>query len=257
MNASAVKSLMRRIASAPFRLLPRRVRRQVIRAGIVAACTGTPKAALRELLQVERDLSGLIDQMALRYDGGDGGVHVKHRLTRYHEFFVDRVRPNERVLDVGCGYGAVAYSLATRAGAIVVGIDLDPRNVAEARRRFSHSRLTFVTRDATRGWSGERFDVIVASNVIEHIAHRVEFYLEITAQACPSRWLVRVPMIDRDWRVPLRKELGLFYFSDPTHQTEYTRESFELEVHEAGFEVAHLQTNWGEIWAELKPHARG
>jgi hypothetical protein len=58
-------------------------------------------------------------------------------------------------------------------------------------------------------------------------------------------------MIDREWRVPLRRELGLFHFSDPTHHVEYTRESFEAEVREAGLRVVHLQVNWGEIWAEL------
>jgi hypothetical protein len=58
-------------------------------------------------------------------------------------------------------------------------------------------------------------------------------------------------MIDRDWRVPLREELGEFHFTDPTHFTEYTRESFEREMAAAGFAVRELQINWGEIWAEV------
>jgi hypothetical protein len=60
-------------------------------------------------------------------------------------------------------------------------------------------------------------------------------------------------MIDRDWKVPLREELGLFHFSDPTHFTEYTRESFEQEVADAGLVVKEIVINWGEIWAELHP----
>jgi 2-polyprenyl-3-methyl-5-hydroxy-6-metoxy-1,4-benzoquinol methylase len=153
---------------------------------------------------------------------------------------------------VGCGYGAVAFSLARRAGAAVTGIDLDPANIAMATARFRHGGLTFVTGDAQEV-PGGRFDVVVASNIIEHLPRRVEFYRAVQARAQPARWLVRVPMIDRDWRVPLRRELGLPYFSDPTHETEYTRESFEAEVREAGFAIAHLQVNWGEIWAELVP----
>lgn len=213
-----------------------------------AASRGAAGPALRELLQLDANLGGLIDEAAMRYEGG---VHPKHRLTRYHDFFVERVKPGERVLDVGCGYGAVAHSVASRAGAVVVGIDLDPANVEEARRRFAHPNLTFVRGDVTRDVPAERFGVVMASNLIEHLERRVEFYRGLQAAVRPARWLVRVPMIDREWRVPLRRELGLFHFSDPTHHVEYTRESFEAEVREAGLRVVHLQVNWGEIWAEL------
>jgi SAM-dependent methyltransferase len=250
-----MSSLLATLAMLPFRGLPRSVRRQVLRMGLRAASRGAPAPALRELLQLDTDLAGLIDETAMRHGGG---VHPKHHLTGYHDFFVERVRPGERVLDIGCGYGAVAHAVATRAGACVTGIDLDAANIAEARRRFVHAGLSFVHGDATRelpGGPGGRFDVIMASNVIEHLERRVEFYRAVQARACASRWLVRVPMIDREWRVPLRRELGLRYFSDPTHFTEYTRASFETEVKAAALDIVHLQVNWGEIWAELSPRA--
>jgi len=97
------------------------------------------------------------------------------------------------------------------------------------------------------------FDVVLASNLIEHLENPVKFYRQVQRAVAPKRWLVRVPMIDRDWRVPLRRELGLFHFSDPTHYREYTRASFEAEAREAALSVADLQINWGEIWAELHP----
>jgi 2-polyprenyl-3-methyl-5-hydroxy-6-metoxy-1,4-benzoquinol methylase len=247
-----VRTLLGSLVSLPFLAMPRPLRRRMIRIALHAVSRGAPQRALRDLVQLDANLSGLIDETAMRYEGG---VHPKHRLMRYHDFFVERVKPGERVLDVGCGYGAVAYSVATRAQAIVIGIDLDPANVAEARRRFAHPNLTFLVGDATRELPSGAFDVVLASNVIEHVEHRVEFYHAVQARARPGRWLVRVPMIDRDWRVPLRRELGLFHFSDPTHHTEYTRESFDAEVHHAGLVVVHLQINWGEIWAELRADA--
>ena len=245
-----MKRMVRALATLPFRLMPAPVRRQAIRMGFHAAAAAPAREALGDLLALDTALAGLIDETAQRWEGG---LHPKHRLTAYHEFFVGRVKQGERVLDVGCGYGAVAFSLASRAGATVTGIDLDPANIAMANARFRHGGLTFVTGDATREIPGGRFDVVVASNVIEHLERRVDFYRAVQERAQPARWLVRVPMIDRDWRVPLRRELGLPYFSDPTHETEYTRESFEAEVREAGFAIAHLQINWGEIWAELAP----
>ena len=207
-----------------------------------------PEAAMRELLQIDTDVTGLINETAITYGGG---VHVKHRLMRYHDFFVDRIRPGERVLDIGSGNGAVAHSVATRSSAVVVGLDLNKDNVASARRMFPHSSLTFVVGEAPEDIPAERFDVVIMSNVLEHLEHRVEFLRLAQERVSPSRWLLRVPMFDREWRVAMRKELGLYYFGDPTHATEYTQASFEVEMQEASFKINELQINWGEIWAEV------
>jgi len=209
-----------------------------------------PRILLRVLLRADDLLTRCINRLALLYDDG---VHVKHRLMRYHDFFVDRIGQGERVLDVGCGYGAVAYSVASRAGAVVTGIDLNAGNVAKAKHRFQHPNLTFVEGDALKDLPDGRWDVILLSNVLEHLDRRVEFLAAVQQRLNPGRWLIRVPMINRDWRVPLRQELGLFHFSDRTHFTEYTQESFEKELLAAGLSITHAQYNWGEIWAEARP----
>lgn len=245
-----MNALVRRVATAPFRLLPPGLRRRVVQAALHAAAAQSPKEALRELLTIDADMSGLIDEAAMAYDGG---VHAKHRLMRYHDFFVDRLTAGERVLDIGCGYGAVAFSMASRAGAQVTGIDMDADNVAKARRRFAHANLRFVAGEAPRDIPQEQFDTVVISNVLEHIEHRVAFIHEVQERVSPKRWLIRVPMFNRDWRPALRQEIGLFPYGDPTHYTEYTRESFEAEMAEAGFALQHLQINWGEIWAAVEP----
>ena len=240
--------LLSRLAMAPFLVMPAMARRRLVQLVSRASATRPPAQALRELLTMESDVSGQIDLAALAY--GDG-VHVKHRIMRYHDFFVERVKDGERVLDIGCGYGAVSNSLATRTGAHVVGLDLSAGNVKKARQLFQHSRLTFMEGEAPGVLPEGRFDVVVMSNVLEHIERRVEFLREVQRKVTPSRWLIRVPMFDRDWHPSLRQELGLYAFSDPTHFTEYTLASFEKEMAEAGFTIRHLQVNWGEIWAEV------
>jgi 2-polyprenyl-3-methyl-5-hydroxy-6-metoxy-1,4-benzoquinol methylase len=247
-----LKRVLKRGLALPLRLLPAAARRQLVRVGFEAASRGRPSAALRELLQLDADLSRVIDEAAQAYDDG---IHAKHRLTAYHDFFVERIKAGEQVLDLGCGHGAVSYAIAVRAGAMVTGVDLSEENVRIARARFSHPGLCFEVRDATRDIPRHRVDVIVASNVLEHVERRVELLRAVQAAAQPTRWLIRVPMIDRDWRVPLRSELGLFAFSDPTHVTEYTRASFETELAAAGLTITQLQINWGELWAEARPGA--
>lgn len=209
-----------------------------------------PNKAMKALLLVDEDVSTFINWVAVRYDGG---LHVKHRLMRYHDFFTERVKVGERVLDIGCGNGALAYDLATVSGAKVTGIDIVKENVEMAGRRYRHQGLRFLHGDAIKDTPEENFDVVVMSNVLEHIEDRTVFMERLKETLHPTRILIRVPMIDRDWRVPLRQELGLFYFSDATHFTEYTKESFAKEMAEAGLEISHLQVNWGEIWAEVRP----
>jgi SAM-dependent methyltransferase len=247
-----MNGFLRRAAELPWRVLPSSVRLALLKAGIFAAARRPARDALLELLEIDRVVSGQIDLAAIEY--GEG-VHVKHRLMAYHDFFVDRIGATDRVLDVGCGYGAVANSIATRSGARVTGIDMDAGNVDKARRRFPVANLAFEHGTAPADLRTEHFDVVVLSNVLEHIDSRLEFLRQIVAKTTPSRLLIRVPMFDREWRVPLRKELGLYYFSDPTHFVEYTRDSFEREMADAHLAVAHLQVNWGEIWAEVRPRA--
>jgi SAM-dependent methyltransferase len=241
---------LRRLVVAPIAMMPGSLRRKLVQTLAFAAAAQPPREALRELLTIESGVSGQIDLAAMAYGNG---VHVKHRLMRYHDFFVERISGGERVLDIGCGYGAVANSIATRTGAWVVGLDMVQDNVDKARRLFTHDRLSFTCGEAPQTLPDGSFDVIVMSNVLEHIDARVAFLRAVQQKMAPSRWLIRVPMFNRDWHPPLRQEVGLFPYGDPTHHTEYTVESFAQEMADAGFTIRHLQVNWGEIWSEVAP----
>ncbi len=208
-----------------------------------------PDEALRFLFRLDVALYSLQGPLAVAYNGG---VHTKHRHTAYHDFFVSRIRKGERVLDIGCGIGAVAYDLATRAGAIVDGIDLSEISIAEAKRRFTHSNLHFAVQDALKLDAKKVYDVILLSNVLEHLHGRPEFLREVQKLTRAKRLYIRVPLFERDWRVPLKKELGVEWRLDPDHKTEYTLDSFAEDAKSAGLEVTHLEVRWGEIWSELK-----
>ncbi len=247
-----MKRALRTAASLPFRLLPNVLRHRLIQAVLDATAGQPAREAMRALLAIDESLLGRINEVAMRYDNG---IHVKHRLMKYHDFFVEHIRSGERVVDIGCGYGAVAYSIVSRSGADVTGIDLSIANIGEARRRFQHPKLTWLEGDALTDLPQGPYDTAILSNVLEHIEHRVEFLKALQRQPAPKRLLIRVPMFNRDWKVPLRKELGMTYFSDPTHFTEYTRESFETEMTQAGLTITDLQIAWGELWAEVSAHA--
>ena len=205
------------------------------------------RTAMRRLLEAHGDSVAAVDRGAIEYDGG---VHAKHRLTGYHEFFVDRIRPGERVLDVGCHKGELAYDIAEHAGATVIGLDLSPWALDFARARFAHPRVKYRQADALSYEPDEPVDTVVLSNVLEHIDGRVDFLRRLRERAGAKRLLIRVPLLERDWTVPLRRELGLPYFSDPDHEVEYEPGLLREELAAAGWQMGEPTLRWGEIWAE-------
>lgn len=212
---------------------------------------GEPRNSMRRLFEIDERVWKHIDAVALRYDVG--GPHVKHRVMRYHDFFICRLSRGEQVLDVGCGNGAVAYDMATEAGALVTGIDINEAQVALARSRYRCDGLEFIVGDATAGFPGRRYDTVVLSNVLEHIENREAFLRSIVENASACRMLIRVPMWDRHWAVPLKEELGLRAYCDAGHFIEYTESAFRQEMSAARLETVSLTVRWGEIWAEVRP----
>jgi SAM-dependent methyltransferase len=210
-----------------------------------------PRDSLRALLALQDELFRRVDLLAIDLDGG---VHAKHRIMRYHDFFVDRVRDGESILDVGCGKAELAHDLAERAHANVTGIDVNRDALAFARSRFASHRLELVEADALT-WEprGRSFDVVILSNVLEHIDDRVGLLRRLAEVAQPSRFLIRVPVLERDWSVGLRRDLGLFHFSDPTHAVEYDRDRLVAELEDAGLEATEIEQRWGELWAVAVP----
>lgn len=206
--------------------------------------------ALRFLLRLDHRLYELEGRKAVEYGGG---VHTKHRHTGYHDFFVTRVHPGERVLDVGCGNGALALDLAAKSGASVVGIDRNVTAIEQAQTIHSHPGIEYRSGDILFDIPDQHFDVAICSNILEHLADRPGFLRRVLAATTPARVLVRVPLFERDWRVPLRRELGIEWRLDHTHETEYTIESFDAEMLAAGLVPIHREIRWGEIWAEMKP----
>ena len=239
----------RRVPLRPFRILfPYAVWRPLFRLWLGTVRTQQDRErAMRQLLQVYDDAYHGVDLGAIDYDQG---VHAKHRLTRYHDFFVERVHEGDRVLDVGCGKGELAYDLAERSGAHVVAVDSSPWMLEFARERFAHPNVAFVQADAVDFTPDEPVEVAVLSNVLEHIEPRVELLRALRERAGARRLLIRVPALERDWTVPLRQEVGLPHFSDPEHKLEYDPRLLRAELAEAGWEMGKPQLNWGEIWVE-------
>jgi len=77
-----------------------------------------------------------------------------------------------RILDIGCGGGLLSEPMA-RLGADVVGADAAPRNIPVAQVHAEQSGLEIDYRHTTAedmAAGGERFDVVLNMEVVEHVA---------------------------------------------------------------------------------------
>ena len=106
--------------------------------------------------------------------------------------------------------------------------------------------------DATREVPIGEWNVVVLSNVLEHIEDRVTFLKSLVLTTKAKRYLIRVPMFERDWQMALRRELGIDFRSDSDHRIEHTIKEFRSEIFEAGLLFQEMQTVWGEIWADCR-----
>jgi SAM-dependent methyltransferase len=80
---------------------------------------------------------------------------------RYFNFLVP---PGASVLEIGCGIGDLLGSLSPRRG---VGIDNDPALVAAAKSKHPHHE--FLCMDAANLSLGEKFDVVILTDVIAQL----------------------------------------------------------------------------------------
>lgn len=82
-----------------------------------------------------------------------------------------------RLLDIGCGGGLLSEPMA-RLGATVIGADAAERNIPVAQVHAQQSGLEIDYRHTTAealAEAGERFDVVLNMEVIEHVADPQQF----------------------------------------------------------------------------------
>jgi len=181
------------------------------------------------------------------------GIHPKHRIMKYKEWFLDNIQKDWVVLDVGCNTGMMPQMMSNKAN-FVYGIEIEEKHIIEAKKQREEENIEFICADATSfDYSPLKpIDCVTLSNVLEHIEYRVEFLkklINLIKWKEKKRLLIRVPMIDREWIAVYKKELGLEYRLDNTHYTEYTFEQLQDELLQSGVEILSYHVKFGEIYA--------
>ena len=144
-------------------------------------------------------------------------VRIDYILAAIRRFFLGTTTGPKpltglTVLDIGCGGGLLAEPMA-RLGATVTGIDVTAPAIAAASAHAAAMRLaidyhTITAEDLAA--TDARFDVIYASEVIEHVTNRPAFIAAIARMLKPDGVVV-ITTINRSLRALLLAKIALEY----------------------------------------------
>ncbi|MGE3521180.1 MAG: glycosyltransferase [Vicinamibacterales bacterium] len=174
---------------------------------------------------------------------GHSSYDVKLGYESSHTVAVEAVQPGSRVLDVGCGPGAIGRLLKEKH-CRVVGVDLDPRVAMNA---DAYDEL--ILRDAEeidlRDESLEGFDYVLLLDILEHLRSPEGLLERLRAQVGSVRkrpvivattanvafWLVRVQMLLGN------VNYGKHGILDLTHTRLFTFSSFARIFRQCGYRI--------------------
>jgi 2-polyprenyl-6-hydroxyphenyl methylase / 3-demethylubiquinone-9 3-methyltransferase len=150
-----------------------------------------------------------------------------------------------RMLDVGCGGGILSEPLA-RLGASVVGADPSERNITVAQHHATQSGLSIDYRNVSAeelAAAGEKFDVVLAMEVVEHVAD-LSLFIEVAAEMVKPGGQLFVATLNRTIKsfalAIVGAEYILRWLPRGTHQWEkfVTPNELEIAIEQGGMRVA-------------------
>jgi 2-polyprenyl-6-hydroxyphenyl methylase/3-demethylubiquinone-9 3-methyltransferase len=146
-----------------------------------------------------------------------------------------------RILDIGCGGGILCEPLA-RLGARMVGADPAEKNIAAARLHAGEGGLAIDYRATTAealADAGERFDIVLAMEVVEHVADLKLFVARCAEMVRPGGLMI-VATINRTLKsfalAIVGAEYVLRWLPRGTHQWDrfVTPDELEIAMERAG-----------------------
>jgi 2-polyprenyl-6-hydroxyphenyl methylase / 3-demethylubiquinone-9 3-methyltransferase len=150
-----------------------------------------------------------------------------------------------RILDIGCGGGILSEPLA-RLGASVVGADPSESNIAVAQHHAAQAGLAIDYRSTTAealAEAGESFDVVLAMEVIEHVAD-VGLFVDLAASMVKPGGLLFVATLNRTMKsfalAIVGAEYVLRWLPRGTHQWDkfVTPNELEIAIEKADFRIS-------------------
>jgi 2-polyprenyl-3-methyl-5-hydroxy-6-metoxy-1,4-benzoquinol methylase len=160
------------------------------------------------------------------------------RTHKQHMRSMVPVSPNLRILDIGCGTGVNAAFLS-KNGHHVVGVDLSPVAIEQYRARGFEGYVCDIESEPLPFDAGS-FDLVYASEVIEHCADTGAFLQELNRMLRPGGQLLLSTTNSAFWPFRILGILGhtATDLQHPGHIRFFSRKGLLGAIEGAGFEIA-------------------
>ena len=154
-------------------------------------------------------------------------THENTELTRSQKKFIESllkyVKDCRTILDAGCGSGWVGEALKERLSATVTAIDL--------KIPYSQCNVDFAVMDANFLGFSQAFDLIIAKDIIEHLANPRKAMEQFSGALRENgKIIITVP-----------SPQAPFLWDDYTHVRPFTKASLSQLLADSGFEVLFMK----------------
>jgi len=153
---------------------------------------------------------------------GSQSVLDRRTVVTANANLLQLVKRDDRVLDVGCGSGAITKDIASLVGTngLVVGIDPSEHLIAQAQQKYAHiPNLSFAVDDVNQFLPSELFDIVTSARVLQ--------------------WLSGPEKVVRNM-IPFLKQGGCLTILDYNH----TKVEFSPEIPPSMRELYEAFLNW-------------
>ena len=176
-----------------------------------------------------------------------GTAHLTDLQSRFQRYRIEKVReihdpgPQDRVVDLGCGWGTFGFALAPRV-AELVGVDFSAKSIELCERRLAANptpHLRFVCADAAAtGLEAGKWDLVIAADLFEHLypEDSIGIVREAYRLLRPGgRFSIWTP--NRGHFLEVLKNNNIVLKADPTHVDYKSMDRLRGMLEQSGFQI--------------------
>jgi len=197
------------------------------------------------ILKRSRGLSALSCRLSKWTGKSKYPIHPKHLIRKKDDWYLKDIKKNDVVLDLGCGNGQHTLKTAKKCKKII-GFDYDEGQLKIGRKSAEEKRLKnvrFKKRDLEKKlpFKNNKFDKILALDILEHLYKRNQFLKEIWRILKPGALVyLAVPNKNTSWK-KMQRRVGLNSVTDPDHKIEYSLKEIKMLVGSLDYKIVRLE----------------